>query len=83
MKILKVRKNFLLDQDAVEKAAEVLKKRHQNFTGAVNHYFRAIAKDPSILDTVEEKATARTGNFIGILDGKIGDKDYKSMKKTH
>lgn len=83
MEALKVRKNFLLDSDIVEKAGVILKQKHKNFTEAINLYFQAIAKDPSILDKVESTASKRTGSFIGMLDGKIGDADFKEMKKSH
>jgi len=83
MNVIKVRKNFILDKDVVEKAQNILKSQHKNFTEAINLYFRAIVKDPSILTTIEKSANKRTGSFIGILDGQVGDADYKEMKKEH
>lgn len=83
METLKIRKNFLLDREVIEKAEVVLKQKHKNFTEAVNLYFQAIAKDPTILEKVEETVSRRTGSFIGLLDGKIGDEEFKSMKKSH
>ena len=67
----------------LEKAEVILKQKHKNFTEAVNLYFQAIAKDPTILEKLEETVSKRTGNFIGLLDGKIGNEDFKIMKKSH
>lgn len=83
MNAIKVRKNFLLDSDLIEKATDILKLKHTNMTEAINCYFQAITKDPTLLDTIENIASKRTGNFIGMLDGKIGDDDFKQIKKTH
>jgi antitoxin component of RelBE/YafQ-DinJ toxin-antitoxin module len=81
MNIVKVRKNFLLDKDVVEKAQNIILNQHKNLTEVINLYFKAIIKEPSILDTIEKSANKRTGSFIGMLDGKIGDTNYKEMKK--
>jgi hypothetical protein len=83
METLKIRKNFLLDREVIEKAEVVLKQKHKNFTEAINLYFQAIAKDPTILEKVEETVSRRTGSFIGLLDNKIGNEDFKSMKMVH
>lgn len=83
MNIVKVRKNFLLDKELIDKAQEILLTKHKNLTEAVNLYFKAIVKEPSILDTIEKSANRRTGSFIGMLDGKIGDESFKAMKKEH
>lgn len=83
MQTLKVRKNFLLDSDAIDKATRILQQKHKNLTQALDLYFQAIAKDPSILDTIEQSATKRSGSFIGLLDGKVGDIDFSQMKKEH
>ncbi|NCB13633.1 MAG: hypothetical protein EOM78_18640 [Erysipelotrichia bacterium] len=83
MERLKIRKNFLLDREVIEKAEVVLKQKHKNFTEAINLYFQAIAKDPTILEKLEETVSRRTGSFIGLLDNKIGDEDFKSMKMVH
>jgi len=83
MNTLKVKKNFLLDSEAIEKATAILKKKHKSLTEAINLYFQAIAKDPTILDTIQSSASKRTGSFIGILNGKVGDEDFKSMKNEH
>ncbi len=80
MDVIKVRKNFLLDKDVVEKAQNIILNQHKNLTEVINLYFKAIAKEPSILETVEKSANKRTGSFIGMLDGKIGDKSYKEIK---
>ena len=81
MNIVKVRKNFLLDKDVIEKAQSVIMHKHKNLTEVINLYFKAIVKEPSILDTIEKSANRRTGSFIGLLDGEIGDESYKNMKK--
>jgi hypothetical protein len=39
METLKIRKNFLLDREVIEKAEVVLKQKHKNFTEAINLYF--------------------------------------------
>ncbi|MGE3613746.1 MAG: hypothetical protein AB7G20_09765 [Sulfurimonas sp.] len=83
MNAMRVRKNFLLDGDIVDKATDVLKQKHKNLTEAINLYFQAIAKDPTLVDTVEHIASKRTGSFIGMLDGKIGDEDFKQIKKGY
>lgn len=83
METLKIRKNFLLDREVIEKAEVVLKQKHKNFTEAINLYFQAIAKDPTILEKLEETVSRRSGNFIGLLDDKIGNENFKSMKMVH
>ncbi len=82
MQALKIRKNFLLDREMIDKATVVLKQKHKNLTQAIDLYFQAIAKDPAIVDTIEQAASKRTGKFVGLLDGKIGDADFKEMKKA-
>jgi len=81
LNIVKIRKNFLLDKDVIEKAQSIIKNKHKNLTEVINLYFKAIVKEPSILDTIEKSANKRTGYFIGLLDGQVGDEDYKKMKK--
>ncbi|CAA6803574.1 MAG: Unknown protein [uncultured Sulfurovum sp.] len=81
MNVIKVRKNFLLDKDVIDKAQFIIKDKHKNLTEVINLYFKAIVKEPSILDTIEKSANKRTGSFIGSLDGEIGDIEYKEMKK--
>jgi len=81
MQALKVRKNFLFDKEIIDKAQEVIQKRHKNLTEVLNLYFRAIIREPNILEQVEQTAHKRTGSFIGMLDGKVGDQSYKEMKK--
>ena len=83
MNAIKIRKNFLLDKEVVEKAQDILKSQHKNFTEVINLYFKAIVKDPSILETIEKSANQRTGSFIGMLDGKVGEGDYKALKKEY
>ena len=79
---LTVRKNFRFDKEIVDKVNDILKKKKINFTQLLSSYLKAIIKDPSLIDVVEQKSKQRTGKFIGILDGKIGDIDYKEMKKS-
>ena len=81
MNTIKVRKNFLIDKNLVEDAQKVILKKHKNLTEAVVKYLQAVVKNPSILDTIEENANKRVGSFIGILDGEIGNIDYKNAKK--
>ena len=83
MGTLSIRKNFKFDKEIVDKVGHILKERNLNFTQFLSHYFQAVIKDPALIDTVEQKSKQRTGNFIGILDGKIGNVDYKDMKKSH
>ena len=83
MNTIKVRKNFLLDKDIIEKAQVILTEQHKSLTEVINLYFKAIVKEPSILESVEESANKRTGSFIGMLDDKIGDQSYKEMKLEH
>jgi hypothetical protein len=83
MSVVKVRKNFLLDKALIDKAQNILLKKHNNLTEAVTLYLKAIVKEPSILEYIEESATKRTGSFIGMLDGKIGDTNFKEMRGKH
>lgn len=81
MATLKVRKNFIFDKEIVDQTSAILKKYNKSFTEAINLYFQAITKDPSTIEQMEKNANKRVGNFIGILDKKIGNMDFKDMKK--
>ncbi len=83
MGTLTIRKNFKFDKEIVDKVSHILQERNLNFTQFLSHYFQAVIKDPALIDTVEQKSKQRTGNFIGILDGNIGNVDYKDIKKSH
>ena len=83
MDVIKIRKNFLLDKEVVEKAQRILSDQHKNLTEVINTYFKAIVKEPSILNDIEKSANKRTGSFIGMLDDKIGNESFKEMKHTH
>lgn len=83
MGTLTVRKNFKFDKEMVDKVSELLQQRDMNFTQLLTHYFQAIIKEPTLIDTIEKKAKQRSGSFIGMLDGKIGDSDFKAMKKSY
>ncbi len=83
MKALRVRKNFVFDRSLVEEAQKILKKRHKSLTHAITLYLKAVVKNPSILDEIEKSAQKKDGNFIGILDGRIGDSSYKKMRSEH
>ena len=83
MKNLTIRKNFLLDAEAVKNAEHVLKQQHKSLTQAINLYFKALAKDSSFLEQVEQMAVQRTGRFIGLLDDQIGDMNFDKMKEHH
>ena len=83
MTVLKVRKNFLLDKEIIEKAQVILLEQQKNLTEVLNTYFRAIVKEPSLLETIEKSANRRTGSFIGMLDGEIGASTFKEMQQEH
>lgn len=83
MSTLTVRKNFNFDKELIDKTSMIIKKQNKNFTNILTNYFQAIIKEPSIIDVVEQKAKQRTGSFIGMLDGQIGDLDYRDMRSEH
>ena len=83
MNTIKVRKNFLLDKEMIDKAQSIILTKKKSLTEVINLYFKAIVKEPSILDTIERSANKRTGSFIGMLDDTIGDTDFKEMRKEH
>ena len=83
MGTLTVRKNFKFDKEMIDKISSILQKRDLNFTQFISHYFQAVIKDPTLIDIIEQKSKQRTGKFIGALDNKIGDIDYKGMKKSY
>ena len=83
MSTLTIRKNFNFDKDIVDKVSAILKKKNTTFTQVLSSYFKAIIKEPDILELIEQKAKHRTASFVGMLDGKIGNIDYKDMKKSH
>ena len=83
MNTLKIRKNFVFDKDMIEQTKVILKKQKKSFTEVINLYFQAIIKEPSLLDMIEKKANKRTGSFVGMLDGKIGNQNFKDMKNEH
>lgn len=83
MTTLTIRKNFKFDKEMVDKVSTILQERNLNFTQFLSQYFQAVIKEPTLIDTIEKKSKQRTGNFIGILDGKIGNIDYKEMKEDY
>ena len=83
MGTLTVRKNFKFDRELVDKVSNILQKKNLNFTQLLTHYFQAIVKEPELIEIIEKKSKKRTGKFIGMLDGVVGDIDYKEMKKSH
>ena len=83
MGTLTVRKNFKFDKELVDKVGNILQEQNLNFTQLLTHYFQAIVKEPEIIKTIEQKSKQRTGKFIGMLDGVIGNTDYKEMKKSY
>ena len=83
MGTLTVRKNFKFDKELVDKVGNILQEKNLNFTQLLTHYFQAIVKEPELIETIEKKSKQRTGKFIGILDGVIGNSDYKEMKKSY
>lgn len=82
MGTMTVRKNFVFDKELINNVAVILKDKDKNFTQILTNYFKAITKNPDLIDEVEEKAKERTGSFIGVLDGKIGNMDFKEMKRV-
>ena len=83
MSTLTVRKNFKFDKEMIDKVSSILQKRDLNFTQFISKYFQAVIKDPALIELIEQKSKQRTGEFIGVLDNKIGDVDYKEMKKIY
>ena len=81
MKMVTIRKNFVFDKELVDDVMLILKERNTNFTKLITDYLKAIVKNPNLIDEIEVKAKQRNGNFIGILDGKIGEIDFKEMKR--
>ncbi len=79
---VQIRKNFVFDRQLVEDAQNILQKRYSNLTQAFVKYMQAVVKDPGILDEIEKSASKREGRFIGLLNGKIGEESYKTMKKS-
>ena len=77
-----VRKNFKFDKELIDKVSDVVHKKNRNFTKVLTTYFQAIIKEPELLDILEKKSKEKKGSFIGILDGKIGDVDFKEMKSS-
>ena len=80
---IKIRKNFALDKNLVEKTQKILEKRNQNFVEILTFYLEAIVKDETILNKVQKTAKKREGKFIGMLDNQIGDIDYKNLKREY
>ena len=83
MSTLTVRKNFNFEKDTIDRVSTILKMKKYNFTEVLNNYFQAIIKEPDIIDTMEQKAKQRTGSFIGMLNGKVGNDNFKDMKKSY
>ena len=83
MGTLTVRKNSVFDKELIDNVNKILESKDTNFTKLLANYFKAISKNPDIIEKIEEESKKRTGSFIGILDGKIGNIDYKEMKKAH
>ena len=82
MKNIRIRKNFLLDRDAVEKAQPIIKARYNSLTEGIRLYLQAVVRNPDILDAIEQSANMRTGAFIGMLDGAIGDAECEDEMRT-
>jgi len=83
MDTLKIRKNFVFNKDMIDQTKVILKAQKKSFTEAINLYFQAMIKEPSLLEEIEKRAHKRTGSFIGILDGEVGNQDFKDMKSEH
>ena len=80
---LSVRKNFKFDKEIVDKVGTILQEKNLNFTEFLTAYLQAVIKDPTLIETVEKKAKQRRGDFIGILDGEIGNETYKQMRNSY
>jgi len=50
------------------------------YENKTNKYLPANKKSSAPKNT-KNRANERTGSFIGLLDGEIGDEGYKEMKK--
>ena len=83
MGVLTVRKNFNFDKNLIDNVSKVLQEKNRNFTEVIVDFFQAIVKDPSTIEEIKKVANKREGSFIGMLDGKIGDTDYKNLKKSY
>ena len=83
MNALRVRKNFNFDKEMIDKVTHILKEKHYSFTEVLTHFFQAVIKEPELIETIQKKAEQRQGSFIGMLNGKIGNETYKSMKREH
>lgn len=83
MSILTIRKNFNFEKKLIDKTSLIIKKRDINFTQLLTNYFEAIVKDPDVIEIIEQKANQRTGSFIGLLDGGIGDLKYKDSRSAY
>ena len=83
MSTLTIRKNFNFEKKLIDKTSLIIKKRDINFTQLLTNYFEAIVKDPDVIEIIEQKANQRTGSFIGLLDGEIGDLKYKDSRSAY
>lgn len=79
----KKRKNFLLDREIVEELQKIAYSKNKNLTGIINQYFKAILKDDSIMDRVDDIANQRGGTFIGMLDHNVGLEKWSQMKSDY
>jgi len=79
----KIRKNFIFDKELIDKTSIILKKHNKTFTQIIKNYFIAITKDENIIKQIENQAQKRTGSFIGMLNGKIGNINYNDIKKSY
>ena len=60
MGTLTIRKNFKFDKEIVDKVNVILKEKNLNFTQFLSHYFEAVIKEPTLIDTVEKISKQRT-----------------------
>jgi len=79
MNTFKVQKNFLIDKSLIENAQNIILKKHKNLTEAITLYLEAIVKNPNIIEDIKQEASKRNASFIGMLDGQIGDINYKNL----
>jgi len=62
-----------IDEMIYDKLQYILKEYHKDLSEVINEYLHKIVTKPEVLN--------KENDFIGILDGKIGDIDYKTLKR--
>ena len=65
-----------IEDGVYEKLQNILKQYHKDLSEVVNDYLQNIIKKPEVLEKSQNK-----DDFIGFLDGEIGNIDYKLSKR--